>query len=601
MTENHYVILVHGTWNTPVDGQAHWAVLSDAGVPNFASELNAKLDELGLDRPIGRHANSLDTTFKWSGENTHNGRIQGAKSLYMLIDYIDRSDPIARIHIVAHSHGGNVALRALSEYLKTRYLRGVDFARNYERALAAGISQPLSWAWDNSPYPPQRFSQANTELAEIEDLYTKTDADGSARKLNPAFNAFTAGDIWLAGKGMNRIGRIVFLGTPFFEKVWARWKSNPLEWIGALVEAIFYTPIAALIAYVLWAISHGLLWVLLGFTFDLIPAPVLNPMRWSEWCWFSLAGISGAVSLFFAYIDREGRRSFNYYFNPSTGYRPLNWDRSTTLKSILEYKFQQSIPFPTLIIHSGMLDEVFMAMSTEPLVRGILIPRMREVFSLPDYRVATADGDLEPKFSPIQFAKYLPLTTLTLFVRPIRAVLVRYIGSIVLKALTSAGFGFPSVELREGNIMPSNRMVVPQWLRSWEWDVAQLLLSQNAKASTAEGDVLADGEENGFGYLFDQDLRSRRLAGSALWQRLRSDVADIVRNNRSLPAEQAREQLELVVLTIEQHVREIVNRVGLSHSRYYTNKMVIEAVARFLANGDLPPQAVPVEKQSVGS
>jgi len=100
---------------------------------------------------------------------------------------------------------------------------------------------------------------------------------------------------------------------------------------------------------------------------------------------------------------------------------------------------------------------------------------------------------------------------------------------------------------------------------------------------------------DGFGYLFDRDLRSKRLAGSALWQGLRSEVAGIVRNNRSLPAEQAREQLELVVLTIEQHIQEMVNTVGLSHSRYYTNKTVIEAVAKFLANGDLPPQAVPVE------
>ncbi|GJP38209.1 hypothetical protein CLOM_g22676 [Closterium sp. NIES-68] len=55
--------------------------------------------------------------FHWSGQNTHDSRVAAGKALAQLINAIGKADPSARVHIVAHSHGGNVALKAVSKYL----------------------------------------------------------------------------------------------------------------------------------------------------------------------------------------------------------------------------------------------------------------------------------------------------------------------------------------------------------------------------------------------------------------------------------------------------------------------------------------------------
>jgi len=47
MADNHYVLLVHGTWAAPVDGEPHWTRL-DPRSTNFASLLNDHLRKLGL-------------------------------------------------------------------------------------------------------------------------------------------------------------------------------------------------------------------------------------------------------------------------------------------------------------------------------------------------------------------------------------------------------------------------------------------------------------------------------------------------------------------------------------------------------------------------
>lgn len=84
------VIIVHGTWAR----HARWA---------RSGPLHAALAE---------SAHVL--RFCWSGRNRHRDRLEAAGSLRRLIGELRQSRPELYVDVVAHSHGGNVALHAIN-------------------------------------------------------------------------------------------------------------------------------------------------------------------------------------------------------------------------------------------------------------------------------------------------------------------------------------------------------------------------------------------------------------------------------------------------------------------------------------------------------
>lgn len=88
------ITLVHGTYND----SPPWT-LPDS---QFKSKLQANLKG-GASYEI----------FKWSSKNSHNQRMQGAKALAAMLLKQKKDFPEAKKVIVAHSHGGNLALYAL--------------------------------------------------------------------------------------------------------------------------------------------------------------------------------------------------------------------------------------------------------------------------------------------------------------------------------------------------------------------------------------------------------------------------------------------------------------------------------------------------------
>lgn len=88
-----YVILVHGTF-------ARRAAWTAPGAPL----------ELALKPVVGIGGKFI--RFEWSGQNSFNARAEAIADLSTLLRSIVESDPIARLYIVAHSHGGNIALQA---------------------------------------------------------------------------------------------------------------------------------------------------------------------------------------------------------------------------------------------------------------------------------------------------------------------------------------------------------------------------------------------------------------------------------------------------------------------------------------------------------
>lgn len=61
------------------------------------------------------------TRFLWSGSNSHTARLRAGQELAEHLQEVIAENPTAKHHVVAHSHGGNVAMYALRDaYLKKR-------------------------------------------------------------------------------------------------------------------------------------------------------------------------------------------------------------------------------------------------------------------------------------------------------------------------------------------------------------------------------------------------------------------------------------------------------------------------------------------------
>ena len=90
------VTLVHGTFSR----DAQWTDKDSDFSKSISHALSGKL---------------LLTRFQWSGSNSHRARLHAGESLAAhLRDLID-THPSAKHHVIAHSHGGNVAMYAMRD------------------------------------------------------------------------------------------------------------------------------------------------------------------------------------------------------------------------------------------------------------------------------------------------------------------------------------------------------------------------------------------------------------------------------------------------------------------------------------------------------
>lgn len=114
-TPRSYYLIIHGTWPSPFDwhmpGSSFYDTLSqvvDLGTVSF---------------------------FLWSGKNRHEERVVASKEL---VEFIEMFYPIdAQINIIAHSHGGNVAILASQ-------IMGNNRANNYRIHRLYLLATPVS-------------------------------------------------------------------------------------------------------------------------------------------------------------------------------------------------------------------------------------------------------------------------------------------------------------------------------------------------------------------------------------------------------------------------------------------------------------------------
>lgn len=91
----HVVILVHGTFAE----NAEW-VLADSPL---SQTLRSELGSVEI------------CPFRWSGKNSHTARLNAAYKLSKFLSDVLAANPGSKVHLIAHSHGGNVVLYALRD------------------------------------------------------------------------------------------------------------------------------------------------------------------------------------------------------------------------------------------------------------------------------------------------------------------------------------------------------------------------------------------------------------------------------------------------------------------------------------------------------
>lgn len=117
MAEKETVLIIHGTFAAPVEGQLAWYEPGSA----FCRELDERLASKGASgrcwahleecgNELRRKAGRSTTYFSWSGRNSWLDRTVAAQQLVAEIEFLGEKG--WRWKIVAHSHGGNVVLEA---------------------------------------------------------------------------------------------------------------------------------------------------------------------------------------------------------------------------------------------------------------------------------------------------------------------------------------------------------------------------------------------------------------------------------------------------------------------------------------------------------
>ena len=99
----HHVVLVHGTWAHGFWHSRLWPLLSPKRRQRDVTwPLDARLAAAGM---------TVHRNFAWSGRNGHRDRMKAGEELATFIKSV--TGPMDRVSIVAHSHGGLVALYSL--------------------------------------------------------------------------------------------------------------------------------------------------------------------------------------------------------------------------------------------------------------------------------------------------------------------------------------------------------------------------------------------------------------------------------------------------------------------------------------------------------
>jgi hypothetical protein len=586
MTETPYVLLIHGTWtNSP-----GWHSLNVSS-KNFCSALNDELTKHGWADAVWRPGNEGSVEFNWKGSNKHDERIKAGDLLGDRIRLIAERDPGARIHIVGHSHGCNVTLRAIENYLQGLRREISSVIRNLSRNDGKGVdieSAVKSVFKSEAPALLEQFKDFFEELRTAVSKFGMSDSGSEEQEPSDAVFFLPSGvgnefvKRWLESP-RNRLGRVVFLGPPFLRKIWApRWKItniaiSTVDFVFAfLLTTIVIFALCVIMWSLIWLLSAPLLW-LLGY--ELLRSPTLLPWDWSPWLLAPSAflGLLIGVAIGRDAASTSKRTDGNLYFDG---------------KSLTHGMFGSSIkPIETLVVAAELLDEVLLGFSSEPIVYGALLPQIRDFFSpkiswsLPPTPLGYAAGISDQLWRLVIYALRIITTVSWLMLRPIAILWERVWTKRLMQLISASAYGVQLHELDGALIVASSRLNEPEFFTENVWDVTKLLMSANV----ARGD--SGAQEARYSFLWEAEEFRKRRSSSWIWQSIEPHRHDIKKHygrflqGTSIASE---EQLTRACIMLEERFSEAIGAVGLMHTAYQSNRTVVEVTSRFIMTGETP-------------
>ena len=266
MDESVAIFLIHGTFARG----AAWTTQDST----FRTQLEKDLNALNY-HDVRFHV------FEWNGRNTHKDRRQAAVCFERILRSSIRRDPSTRHFVVAHSHGGNIAIRALrrsrhfSEMpvgvitLATPFLKFTKMPSSFIiwPLLSLGfVKSLLFFAYLIIIFPFQIFVEA--VAGSLEPLF------GTESKNLRRFRYVLSGFVVVTINGV-LLALIVWLGGGFLE----RWGPTPGHWAGGLFASVFTGSTGA---FVTTAINLALLTIGVASTLFLAYVYALSEVSWAS-------------------------------------------------------------------------------------------------------------------------------------------------------------------------------------------------------------------------------------------------------------------------------------------------------------------------------
>ena len=572
----HVVIAVHGTWGRSPTGFYHYA----EDPTSFCQRLLRSL------APEIAAKDVIWEPFEWNHGNNHQDRIEGARELAKLLEQSRKAKHL--IHVVTHSHGGNVALKAIEMYLGEiqlsirRNLEGADLVEKSLQAIAefgqlatAGPEGggPLEEALGRlvleidqrtkgsirAVMPGENTEQDQASAAEGQDLM-RTDRRGFKKFFkivydqirNASLRVALARVIQLASvrPEVHRIGSVVTMGTPFFFKHWqpAVFSKILTAVIGALLFAVY-----AAFGWYLGVLFWGGLLALLPFV-DFVG---WNPLYWPGWLQVLYLLVFVVPSTVLAIVDdRTKLRDTNIYFDAAA--------ISSLLDSLGDARICRM-----LNIHSGLLDEPYLGMSVFPTLDPYIRKKI-EAFTRPkpwlfvpvQRRVGVSAQSLLAQVIRTGWTLVKALVALLLLILyPARYLLHLLTGGFLKQAATKrlrvAAYGLPPIELAESRIAVNSNLVQDYFAHE-SYDASQHLTGLTIDTRK---------EINRFDFLWDDSLVGLQYRESILGQHI----------GDGLSLDEKRQ-----ILALEERGKEFFGVTGVRHSMYYDNDAVIDKIAEFI-------------------
>ncbi len=551
--DTHYIVFVHGTWATHDGEKRPWYGLNKEDPNSFAASLHRLLEK----GQLGDARWGEDTVYTWSGENSHDARLQAGRELCQVLLSIIKKDGSARIHLIAHSHGGNVVLAALSEYLREIHAVASDFDN-----LMVGSGDPraeLQIALDNL-----RIREKSKTLYWL--LYSRLFDEAGTRDAPLGAHDFLC--------VANRVGRVVFLGTPFYIL-----KSNPpglvRAWLYSLLEGMLVIVVAVPVILLLLTAPVTLflgIWMLVSPSWKVEYHDLLLSFSLPILVVSVPFGIIMMISRFFSRLEWE--RESNVYL-----------DREAA-------QYKESIE--ALCVSAGLLDEVYLALSAYPILESyflLKLEQLRPKFQWDKFRKPPGATEEMPIYamSVLWFFGQIRRNFWRFILRyPYRFVAERFVVRELRRLLFTAVTGMPSEQIWQTRMYVSALPESSRILRTIKWSIADLLLDDQQRLNHSETQLAGEGgSSRRERYRFLYDPNERDLRKSVAWYEALQHMEGITASSaRRAPSN--RGDLGISALAIDARLRELQRQVTLNHSQYYSNETVIEAIAAFLESGKRP-------------